>query len=800
VATSQKPEARASGKRAIASERIEFALTGDHGHVDARTISIAAIPDPANVTALMGTHNVPRPPARVFVGRDTALKQLSRALDVDTTAVVAQAIYGLGGVGKSELALQYANGSRARQALTWWMAAEDQAQIQTGLADLAGRLCREIRLAGTSTEAAAWGLAWLQAHQGWLLVLDNVSEPDDIQPLLGQLTGGHILITTRRDTGWDQVADPICLDILDPGPAAALLIRRTGLSDQVSRNAADLIADQLGYLPLALDQAAAYIARTRISLPNYLQLLRQHPADMYAADSGRAQQTIARTWDISFEAIRVIDPVATSLLDILACFAPVQVPRVILGGKADPDRVATNKALSLLASYSLITLTADGVSMHRLVQAVLLYRQAQDTDAVWGGASPPATALEWLAEAIPLHHDRNVERWPLLGALVPHADHLASWLGPDERPIALGRVQNELGLYLRSQGQYADALRMQQSALHINESSLGPDHPDTASALGNLGLTYGDLGRYADALPLQERALAITEAALGPDHPDTAIRLGGLARTYRDLGRHADALPLKQRALAITEAALGPDHSDTAIRLGSLGLTYRDLGRHADALPLKQRALAITEAALGPDHPDTGIRLGSLGFTYGDLGRYADALPLQERALTITEAALGPDHPDTASALGDLALSYRDLGRYADALPLKQRALAIAEAALGPDHPDTAIRLGNLGLSYGDLGRYADALPLQERALAITEAALGPDHPDTAIRLGNLALAYGDLGRHADALPLQERALAITEAAVGPDHPDTIWIRQLIPSASDAGTDGCSASSSEQAL
>ena len=266
-------KAHASSQRAIAAEQIDFALTGDHGHVDARTISILAMPDPASVKAPVGAHNLPRLPAKVFVGRDSALNQLSSALEADATRVVTQAIYGLGGVGKSELALQHAQSNRAGYTLTWWITAEDSAQIEAGLAGLAGRLCREIKLAGTTTDAAAWALAWLQAHEGWLLVLDNVSDPDDIHPLLAQLTSGHILITTRRDVGWDQVADPIRLDILDPGPAAELLVARSRQGDQGSEDAAGLIAAELGYLPLALEQAAAHVIETRITLPDYRQLL-----------------------------------------------------------------------------------------------------------------------------------------------------------------------------------------------------------------------------------------------------------------------------------------------------------------------------------------------------------------------------------------------------------------------------------------------------------------------------------------------------------------------------------------------
>ena len=298
---------------------------------------------PADVAAPPGTHNLPRPPARVFVGRDSALGHLRGALAGDASAVVTQAVYGLGGVGKSELALQHAVACRAEYPLIWWITAEDPGQIQAGLAALAARVCRQIATTGTTAEAAGWAVSWLQAHPGWLLILDNVSEPDDVEPLLGELTDGHIVITTRRDTGWDWIADPVRLDVLDPGPAADLIAIRTG-SRQASQDAAASIAAELGCLPLALGQAAAYITQTRITLPEYLRRLREHPAVMYAvARAGQAQRTIARVWDITIEAIRARHQGAIALLHVRACAAthsPVPAPRRPRAGGAAMRRSA----------------------------------------------------------------------------------------------------------------------------------------------------------------------------------------------------------------------------------------------------------------------------------------------------------------------------------------------------------------------------------------------------------------------------------------------------------------------------
>ena len=711
----------------------------------------------------MRVDNLPRPPTPVFEGRDTALTVLGSALAAAASVPVTQAVCGLGGVGKSELALQHAHAHRDDYQLIWWITAADSRQVEAGLADLAGRLGPPVGPAGSTQEAAAWAVGWLQGHDRWLLILDNVDDPEDVAGLLGQLRGGHIVLTTRRDADWRLGAAPIRLDVLDPESAAQVIAARTGHSSDKDLADAAMVAAELGFLPLALEQAAACMIQARIRPGQYLDQLLRQSGRPYATRTGRPQQTITRLWDLTTEAIAGRDPDAVRLLQILACYAPDSLPRAILGG---PDDTAqTDEQLAVLASYGMITLTGDTVSIHRLVQAVTL------AAGPVSGPTPADTALEWLDDAIPSDPGSNVTGWPLLRALAAHADAVAGRYPAGQRPLRLGRVYNEFAFFYQSQGEYQQALGLLESALQIHEAHLESDHPDVATTLGNLGGAYSDLGRPGDALPLQLRALQVTETALGPGHPDVAVALGSLALTYKELGRAGDALPLQLRALQVTETALGPGHPDVAVALGSLALTYKELGRAGDALPLEQRALQVSETALGPDHPDVAIRLGNLALTHGALGRAGDALPVQLRALQVTETALGPDHPRVAVALGNLAATYGALGRPGDALPLEQRALQVTETALGPDHPDVAVALGNLALTYSALGRAAGALPLQQRALQVSETALGPGHPRVAVALGNLAGTYLGLGRAGDALPLQQRALRITETALGPDHP-----------------------------
>ncbi|WP_330186196.1 tetratricopeptide repeat protein [Dactylosporangium sp. AC04546] len=788
VVSVQVPGQRAAG----VGHNAGIAQTGDHAQAWQLSGAVTLRP-PAEVPALAGgLVGLPKPPARAFVGRDDQLAALDGLVRAGA-GVVAQTVHGLGGVGKTELALQYAHRHRGRYRLVWWVLAESAETVAAGLAELAFRLHPDLRAVGTAqADAATWAVGWFASHDGWLLILDNVEARADVEPLLGQADTGQVLITTRRDVGWEDITDGcLRLDVLAPADAVALLLRLSGQTDAAT---AGVLAGELGCLPLALQQAGAYLRQTRTPITDYLQQLREDPAGLLAtvAAGNDAQRAVARTWTVTTNAVTAQNPLTLRLLRLLACYAPNDLPRDVLTPTAAPAAVDT--ALGVLASYNLITLTAQAISTHRLVQAVTRSQlqhstpdASTDIDEVSESSDRPEpgvndtnwpdtlrVAINMLKQAVPPGSpQQEVASWPRWAVLSPHvgtlAEHCPDHVGGDD----LAWLLNETAVFEHSQGRYWQASTYQRRALVITEAALGPDHPATATRLSNLAGSLQELGRAGEAEPLQRRALAITEAALGPDHPTTATSLSNLALSLQTLGRAGEAERLQRRALAITEAALGPDHPDTATRLDNLAGSLRDLGRAGEAEPLQRRALAITEAAFGPDHPDTANRLGNLALSLQQLGRAGEAEPLQRRALAITEAALGPDHPDTAIRLNNLALSLQTLGRAGEAERLQRRALAITEAALGPDHPTTATRLDNLAGSLWDLGRAGEAEPLQRRALAITEAAFGPDHPTTATRLSNLAGSLWDLGRAGEAEPLQRRALAITEAAFGPDHPDT---------------------------
>ena len=618
----------ATGDESVAAHTIHGGV-----HIESRTVELApgVVPPPDDIgVPAGGAHNLPRRPSPVFVGRHDLLAEVAALFAQPAAggfaggarAAVGQAITGRGGIGKSELALQYAHRRTGPGAVVWWVDAENGETLELTLADLAYRLQPKATAEEwTTPQAAGWATAWLQAHTGWLLILDNVENPDLIIPLLGGLTTGDILITSRRRIPWGKHGvTSLRLNLL-PRSAAIQLLHDTVLGtcrdldvplpNGLDTDAANAIADELGDLPLALEQAGAYIAAHQTPPADYLQRLRQRTGTMLGktAPGADPRRAVARVLALTIDALQATAPAAVDILRALAWLAPVPLPRQVLtqpagaavgnAGVATPD---ADELLGLLASYSLIALTPTTVAVHRLLQATVRDHDraaSHPNEAVAELTGGQATALAWLGNAVPADPQRNVAGWGLWRDLLPHLellfDHLADLPEPE-----LGRLLNETTLYVAAQGRYNRALTLRQRALAITEAALGPDHPNTATATANLAATLSELCRHTDALPLQQRALAITEAALGPDHPNTAIRLANLAATLWELGRHTDALPLEQRALAITEAALGPDHPHTATMLANLATTLDALGRHSDALPLRERARAITRPTGDP--------------------------------------------------------------------------------------------------------------------------------------------------------------------------------------------------------
>ncbi len=690
-----------------------------------------------------------------FTGREAQLERLHESLRRTRSAALSQvqAISGLGGIGKTHTALEYAHRYRHEFTAAFWTGANSRDALLSGFAAIARLLGLPQKDDKDAHAVAASVRRWLDVNPGWLLVFDNVEDLNLTAAFAPAAGGGHLLLTTRlQATG--GFAERVDLEDMEPEEGALFLLRRAkllppetpfGSASAADRKLALEVTRELAGLPLALDQAGAFIEEVPSTLAEYLGFYRTEGRKLRARRGELAQDhaSVTVTFSLAFARVEAANPAAADLVRVCSFLSPDAIPEEIFleGGTQLGERLAQlagkpfelAEALKEAGRFSLIHRqpAAKTIDIHRLVQEVVKDEMSQEVQRTWA-----ERVVRAVKQAFPYVEYRS---WPVCDRLLPHALSCAALIHEQQLEFdEAARLLNQAGFYLRERARYPEAEPLYQRALAIREKASGPDHPQTAASLNNLAQLYSDQGRYDEAEPLCQRALAIKENALGPYHPDTATSLNNLAGLYLGQGRYAEAEPLFKRALAIREKESGPDHPNTAQSLNNLAQLYSDQGRYAEAEPLFKRALAIREKALGPDHPHTASSLNNLASLYCDQGRYTEAEPLHQRALAIREKALGPDHPLTATSLNNLALLYYDQGRYAEAEPLFKRALAIHEKALGPDHPLSAQSLNNLALLCHQQGRYTEAEALQQRALAILEKALGPDHPRTRVCRDNL--------------------------------------------------------------
>jgi tetratricopeptide (TPR) repeat protein len=639
---------------------------------------------------------------RNFSGRGELLEQLHASLQAGSAAAVVpmRAVHGLGGVGKTELALEFAHRYGADYDVVWWIAAEQPTSVTADLAALAEELGVE-RLADQA-EMVKLLFKELRGRERWLLVYDNAERPETLEGLLPPGGGGRVLVTSRFGA-WGKLGATVRLDVLPREEAIAFLAKRTGATDHAVLGA---LAGELGDLPLALEEAAAYLEETPTDIGEYLDLVRERGRELFgldqpANDAQADQRRVATVWSLSLERVHQQASAAEALLRLCAFLAPEDIPRelprehpqVLPAELADAvgDVLDYNRLLGAVGRYSLATVTSMSLGMHRLVQAVLRARLGADGERAWAAA-----AVGLLYASFP-DKSWEVATWQQCGRLLPHV--LAAAGHAERLGVAgeqAGWLLDRASSYLQGRGLYRRARPVAEQALALTEAALGPDHPNVAVGRSSLGRVLQALGDLVGARVQFERALAIDEVALGPDHPDVAVDRNSLGRVLQALGDLAGAREQLERALEIGDAALGPDHPNMATWRNNLGSVLQDLGNLDGARVQFERALAIDEVALGRDHPDVAIHRNNLGSVLQDLGDLAGGRVQYERALEIGEAALGPDHPTVAIYRANLGGVLHALGDLAGARVQLEQAVAIGEATLGLHQPYVAIWRGNL--------------------------------------------------------------------------------------------------------
>ena len=607
----------------------------------------------------------------LFKGRDAFLRRLRASLTRDnggTAAIVSKALYGLGGIGKTRAAVEYAWAYREDYTALLFVQGDSPDVLRRNLADLTGPLLLPEHEAAEEEVRLHAALAWLRANPGWLLILDNLDTRAalaEADRLMGRLAGGHVVLTSRLDS-FARHVEPLELDVLTSDAAVSFLLEAT---DGRRRKAADdevqarELAEELERLALALEQAAATIDRQRYGFRHYLEVWRGNRERVIGwarAEITGYHHAVAVTWQTSVDQL---NESAQHLLARLAFLAPDPVPAFLLD-VAIPGVEAGDQhgALTDLAAVSLVTRETEGerFTVHRLVQDVT--RRSLDAAA---SRQRVTEALGWVNAAFDGDAD-DVRTWPRLDPLAPHAQSVTRHADAAAIAQPTARLMNQLGVLFHAKSLLAQAEPLCRRALAIAEASFGPDQPEVAIRLNNLAGLLRATNRPAEAEPLHRRALAIAEKSFGPDHPTVATALNNLAALLQDTNRLAEAEPLIRRALAIDEASLATDHPTVAIRLNNLAVLLRATNRPTEAEPLMRRALAIDEASFGPDHPQVAIDLNNLARLLQATNRLAEVEPLMRRHLAIFidfERATGHQHPYRDAALQNYAGLLEEMGK-----------------------------------------------------------------------------------------------------------------------------------------
>nr|VFK54661.1 MAG: Tetratricopeptide repeat-containing protein [Candidatus Kentron sp. TUN]VFK58106.1 MAG: Tetratricopeptide repeat-containing protein [Candidatus Kentron sp. TUN] len=719
-------------------------------------------------------HNLPRRNPR-FTGREALLAELHQQLTTDLIA----GLRGLGGIGKTQTALEYAWRHHQEYDFIGWLRAEDPSALVEEFAGLSPLLGLET--AGITDRKLVIGMVrrGIEERGTGLLVFDNVEARKDIDPYLpSPRWPGHILITAR---------DPAAAPVRTALAPEEFTIEETGelLAGHLDPGNPQSLAElrnELGGLPLALEQARAYMAESGRDITGYLELFRSHRARLleYAAAGAQADVTVATTWELAFQRVAEKMPEAAALFNLCAFLAPEGIPRRLFteGAEHLPEELAArvtdpfefDRLITLLRRHALIETDGAMFSLHRLVWAVFYERlpEAERGDSL-------ARVIRLLNAAFPFKH-RELDTWAPSAQLIAHVD--AVWVEADKCSIIseeLGHLLNQAGVYLLTQAEYPRSRVLLETALEIQQQLHGEQHPTTATTLNNLAGLLDSQGKYEEAKPLYGQALTIRRSVLGEDHPHTATSLNNLASLLKSQGKYQEAKPRYERALTILRSVLGEKHPDTANSLNNLAELLRAQGKYEEAKPLYEQALTICRSVFGEEHPDTANSLNNLAGLLYTQGKYGEAKPLYERALWICQSVFGEENPHTATSLNNLAGLLYTQGKYGEAKPLYERALGICQSVFGEEHPHTAGSLNNLaGLLYTQK-KYAEAKPLYERALKIFESVLGEGHPDTAKALTNLGLLLFWQGDKQAAISHLARALAIRESVFGgTGHPSIL--------------------------
>lgn len=746
---------------------------------------------PANTAGTDRTRNTPTvwgniPPRNPnFTGRKELLEALhQRLLQEKTTAVLPHALHGMGGVGKSLLAVEYLYRRMSEYDVVWWISAERTAQISLSLVELAPRIGIAAGSDASSTVAAVLeALRIGQPYANWLLVFDNAESPEAVRAFFPAGGPGNILITSRNPQ-WASIARPLEVDVFLREESKQLLRLR---GPEISDEDADRLAQALGDLPLAIEQAAAWHAETGMLVDEYLRLLTEKRVDLLRGTAPLDNQhPVIAAWNISLDQLETKNPAAYQLLQVCSFYAPEPIARSLFArmprGSIAPeldlaleDPIRLGQVIREIGRYSLARFNHrnNSLQMHRLVQAALLYRMTEED------RSTMRRGAHLLLAASDPNDPDDVLRWERYGSLYPHV--VVSEAVQSDEGWVRNLVVNEV-IYLLRWGDYDSCLDLARTAHQTWTAKLGEDHAQTLQVARWLGFLLFSMGRYQEAADLNSTVLESYRRTMGHDAQDTIDALGNVATDHRVRGAFSEALSLSESVHQQYLRLLGPDDPETLRAAHNLGVSLRLVGDFARAHALDQETWHGFIDVYGQDHV-ASLRtwLGHILDTR-ELGDYSVALTFHRELVERCNSLLGSTNPLSLSGLRHLAVALRKAGEHQEALETAQQARTDIIRRYGTHNPESMAATLELSVHLRHGGDLAESLRLGTEICGGYEKAYGKHHPHALSAALNLAITYRLLGNPAASQYINSLVLEEFTRTLGENHPSTLICRTNLAS------------------
>ena len=734
-----------------------------------------------------------------FVGRDEVLEELHEKLQQNQRIAITT-ITGMGGLGKTELALQYAQihweiGTYAG-GVCWFPAR--QADLGTKIVSFA-RTLLSLTIPEDLDLLESVEYCWHNWREGnVLIVLDDVVDYEEIKAYLPLPESKFKILITTRLLRLGESFQQLNLEVLTEAAALELLISFVGEARiEAELEKAKAIVAWLGYLPLGLELVGRYLQRKQdLDLEEMeKRLALEHDSLQHPSSDMTDSRGVMAAFNLSWQDLAENQQKLCLLLSLFAvapipwerveqCLLKLESQQVSLIEKWFPTflklfKRGKSEKLSQthwedirdeVVNCSLVKRQGKGLyQLHQLIKEFLL-RKLEELGRADEYKRSFCQVMVAVAEEIPF--TPTCQEIESVSSAIPHLAEAATtfidWLEDEDL------IWPFLGLsrFYQGQGAYEEAKPWLEQCLSLSQKRLGQSHLYVAASLVNLAALYRSQGRYKEAEPLFLQALEMFKRLLGQEHPDVAQSLNNFAGLYKSQGKYEEAAPLFLEALEMRKRLLGQEHPDVAQSLNNLAGLYESQGKYEEAEPLFLEALEMSKRLLKQEHPSVAAGLNNLAGLYESQGKYKEAEPLFLEALEMSKRLLEQEHPSAATHLNNLAGLYYSQGRYEEVESLYLEALEMSKRLLGQEHPNVATSLNNLANLYQSQGRYSEAEPLFLEVLEMRKRLLGQEHPDVATSLNNLAALYKSQGRYEKAEPLFLEALEMLKCLLGPSHPN----------------------------